>query len=325
MFLERRPALREFVAARQEVEASNAEINRELAVLRRAFNLAIQAGRLLAKPHFPMLKERNTRTGFLERDQINRICVALEATQTAEVIAGTSSDLATSSALPFATGWRTASESCHSNGARSIGRCPFGPPHDEERRGAVVPVHGRHREGAQRPVCDSRAEGDRASRAVRLPPRRRAHRVFPGGVGERLQGGRLPECPVHDMRRSAVRTFERAGCRARPRCRWWATRPSRSTGATPSWTKRCSAKQRPGLTHGRRLRVRQRPLRQSGQSVVAAVKQRLGKPRRERPCGSACRPSPPDQNQLGLNSASKSLNPCSAMTTFWVRNHRIRW
>jgi site-specific recombinase XerD len=46
-------ALREFVAARQEAEASNAEINRELAVLRRAFSLAIQGGRLLAKPHFP--------------------------------------------------------------------------------------------------------------------------------------------------------------------------------------------------------------------------------------------------------------------------------
>ena len=56
-------ALREFVAARQEAGASNAEINRELAVLRRAFNLAIQAGRLLAKPHVPMLKEQNTRTG----------------------------------------------------------------------------------------------------------------------------------------------------------------------------------------------------------------------------------------------------------------------
>jgi hypothetical protein len=34
-------ALREFVATRQDAEASNAEINRELAALRRAFNLAI--------------------------------------------------------------------------------------------------------------------------------------------------------------------------------------------------------------------------------------------------------------------------------------------
>ena len=77
-------ALREFIAARQEKDISNAEINRELAVLRRAFNLAIQSGRLLTKPYFPMLKERNTRTGFLERDQIERICAALEASETAD-------------------------------------------------------------------------------------------------------------------------------------------------------------------------------------------------------------------------------------------------
>ena len=49
-------------------------------------------------------------------------------------------------------------------------------------------------------------------RAVRLPSRRRAHQVLPHGVEERLQGGRLPERDlIHDMRRSAVRTFERAG------------------------------------------------------------------------------------------------------------------
>lgn len=62
-------ALREFVATRQDAESSNADINRELAVLRRAFNLAIQAGRLLSKPYFPMLKERNGRS-----DQPNRRC-----------------------------------------------------------------------------------------------------------------------------------------------------------------------------------------------------------------------------------------------------------
>jgi len=81
-----------------------------LAVLRRAFNLAIQAGRLLAKPYFPMLKERNTRTGFLERDQIERICTALEATETAADGRKKSGELANVVRFAFATGWRTASE-----------------------------------------------------------------------------------------------------------------------------------------------------------------------------------------------------------------------
>ena len=103
-------SLREFIAARQEAEISNAEINRELAVLRRAFNLAIQAGRLLTKPHFPMLKERNTRTGFLERDQIDRICAALEATETADDGRKTAGELANVVRFAYATGWRTASE-----------------------------------------------------------------------------------------------------------------------------------------------------------------------------------------------------------------------
>ena len=37
--------------------ASAAEVNRELTMLKRTFNLAIQAGKLLAKPHVPMLRE----------------------------------------------------------------------------------------------------------------------------------------------------------------------------------------------------------------------------------------------------------------------------
>src|SRR4029450_7161080 len=48
---------------------SNGEINRELTAIKRMFNLAIQAGKLLQKPHIPFLKEDNVRVGFFERDQ----------------------------------------------------------------------------------------------------------------------------------------------------------------------------------------------------------------------------------------------------------------
>ena len=61
--------VRAYVAARQEAEAANATINRELAALKRMFSLAIQAGKLLHKPHIPMLRERNVRQGFFEREQ----------------------------------------------------------------------------------------------------------------------------------------------------------------------------------------------------------------------------------------------------------------
>jgi integrase len=48
---------------------SAGEINRELTVLKRMFSLAIQAGKLVHKPHFPMLRENNVRVGFFEREQ----------------------------------------------------------------------------------------------------------------------------------------------------------------------------------------------------------------------------------------------------------------
>ena len=73
--------IRHFTLLRQEAGASNAEINRELAIVRRAFSLALQAGKLIHRPHFPMLKENNVRTSFLEREEF----LALRA-QIAEVV-----------------------------------------------------------------------------------------------------------------------------------------------------------------------------------------------------------------------------------------------
>lgn len=62
--------IRALIAARQDAGAAAAKINRELAALRRAFRLALQAGRLVQIPHVPMLQDRNTRKGFLESDQM---------------------------------------------------------------------------------------------------------------------------------------------------------------------------------------------------------------------------------------------------------------
>lgn len=59
--------LNRYVDQRQQERASNATINRELAALKRAFNLALRStppkvGKVL---HFPHLAERNVRTGFV--------------------------------------------------------------------------------------------------------------------------------------------------------------------------------------------------------------------------------------------------------------------
>src|SRR5438876_3429303 len=63
----------QFVLVRQEAGASNAEINRELAALKRAFSLGIEKGKLMTKPYVSMLEENNVRKGFFERDQFENV------------------------------------------------------------------------------------------------------------------------------------------------------------------------------------------------------------------------------------------------------------
>jgi integrase len=86
--------IRAFIAKRQEAGAANATINRELACLKRMFTLAVQAGRLMHKPHIPMLQENNTRRGFLEADQFTAVRDHLPAALRPLVTVG------------YYTGWR---------------------------------------------------------------------------------------------------------------------------------------------------------------------------------------------------------------------------
>jgi integrase len=58
--------IRSYAAARQQSGASNATVNRELAVLKRAFHLAVSAERLTHAPHNQRLEENNAREGFVE-------------------------------------------------------------------------------------------------------------------------------------------------------------------------------------------------------------------------------------------------------------------
>src|SRR5206468_11549785 len=65
--------VRRYIMMRQSQRASNATVNRELAVLRRAFSLAVAAGSLTARPHIPMLREDNVRKGFFEEAQFTSV------------------------------------------------------------------------------------------------------------------------------------------------------------------------------------------------------------------------------------------------------------
>lgn len=90
--------VRAYVDQRQADGAANATINRELAALKRMFTLAIQAGKLLQRPHIAMLKEHNVRRGFFEREQFESVRRHLPKS------------LQTVATFAYLTGWRTKSE-----------------------------------------------------------------------------------------------------------------------------------------------------------------------------------------------------------------------
>lgn len=65
--------IRHYIAHRQEEGAANASIRKELAALKRAFNLAVQAEHLTSKPHIPGVKVSNTREGFFEPGELEAV------------------------------------------------------------------------------------------------------------------------------------------------------------------------------------------------------------------------------------------------------------
>jgi integrase len=66
-----------FIVKRQATGASNGEINRELILLKRAFNLALQAEKIIRKPYIPRLEENNVRQGFFEQWEFEAVLAKL--------------------------------------------------------------------------------------------------------------------------------------------------------------------------------------------------------------------------------------------------------
>jgi site-specific recombinase XerD len=89
-----------YVAHRQKKGAAAATMNRELAIIKRAFTLAIRSPKLLHshRPYIAMLAEHNVRTGFFEADQF------------ASVQAKLPKALQPVAEFVYLTGWRVHSE-----------------------------------------------------------------------------------------------------------------------------------------------------------------------------------------------------------------------
>jgi integrase len=89
-----------YANARREEGAALASISAELAALRRAFNLAVRAGRLQSRPPFPTLRLNNRRQGFFEEEDFRAVLAELPEHLKPLMTVG------------FLTGWRVRDELC---------------------------------------------------------------------------------------------------------------------------------------------------------------------------------------------------------------------
>lgn len=186
---------------------SNGEINRELAILRRVFSLAIQNEKLLHKPYVPMLKEAPPRSGFFEAEQLAAVIRHLpEALKPVIAFAAT-------------TGWRTHAEILtlewrHINFI--AGEIRLDASHSKNGEARVFPMTAHLREMLLQRWSDTKALERKIGRVIPL--------VFYRGDGKRIgditkafrTACRRAGCPgriVHDLRRTAIRNFVRAGIR----------------------------------------------------------------------------------------------------------------
>ena len=194
--------VRAYVAARQAAGATNGTINRELSALKRMFTLAVQAGKLHAKPHISMLREDNVRRGFFERTQFESICEHLPVPLRAVVT------------FAYLTGWKKSEifslEWRQVDWAGRVVR--LDPGTTKNREGRSFPFTA----ALETLLKDQHAEHERLKKVGRIVPLvfhldgKRVHDLR-GALKAACKAAGCPGRILHDFRRTAVRNLERAG------------------------------------------------------------------------------------------------------------------
>ena len=186
-----------------EKGAANATINRELAALKRAFNLAVQGEKILRKPYIPMLAENNVRNGFLSEIDFLALHEALPA------------PLNHMLAFAYRFGWRKGELLALTWDRVDLpaGTVRLDPGTTKNREGRVVVLTDDLKALLRRLWMETRALAERKGQPIPWVFHRRGRPVkdFRGAWEAACTkvglGGRV----FHDLRRSAVRGMERRG------------------------------------------------------------------------------------------------------------------
>lgn len=194
---------RAFAKHRIEQGASPAEINRELAAVKRMFSLAVQANRLKYRPHIPMLSENNVRAGFVDDEQMDAIEKQLPSALRPIV------------RFAYVSGWRIQSEILPLEWRqvdRKAGEVRLDAGTTKNRDGRVFPFT----DGLRMLFDALWAEGEALKKKGTICPlvfHRNGKRIksIRGAWSKACDAAGYPGRIPHDLRRSAVRNMERSG------------------------------------------------------------------------------------------------------------------
>jgi integrase len=196
--------LTNYTAARLAERARPATINRELSCLRRAFRLALRAGKVSIVPHFELLREDNTRKGFVEADQLEAVLRHLPSVYSVPV------------RVAFITGWRLHSEiltRCKHHLDLTNGWLRLDPGETKNRAGRMFPLTAELHDLLATHLQATQEYERKIGRLIPWLFHRNGERIgsFYKVWRKAVRAAGIPGAILHDFRRGAVRNLERAG------------------------------------------------------------------------------------------------------------------
>ena len=196
-------AIEAYITKRREAEKSNATINREFELLRRALRLAHDRQLLPSIPKVRVLTENNTRQGFFERPDLEAVVTALPAY------------LQDLTRFAYLTGWRKGEITSlkWTDVDRDAGAIRLRPEAAKTGRGRTVMLEGDRAELIERRWEARLFEKDGNVRVAVLVFHRDAEPVgdFRKAWATACQVAGVPDKLFHDLRRTAARNMVRAG------------------------------------------------------------------------------------------------------------------